>query len=260
MGVTPFYLFVSGSEGNGSRSAGRMPSLRSNSLFGHPPLPQRPHACAVTSIPTGSKPPRRNTRTDSAAVAPVVTMSSTTSTCRVRGTPPSSSRIRPARLRRRSAADKPTESRTPRAETRSGCTNRCGSWLAATCAARETGSPPRARAARARVGAGTTVVGPGGSSPHRRRRDTATAQASPRGSARSRRPRSFAATTARLRGPAYGPRLHTGTPGSPRSRTSAGGSFSTRAHARHHAVPLAPHPPHARGSTRSKRDDSIPAV
>ena len=227
-------------------------------------------AAATTNTAPTCTPSDSRTRTASAEVAPVVTTSSTRTTSApmqpsltISSRREADTQIRPARLSCRCAADSPTESRTPRRIDSAGQTwQPVSSRRAAACVDRSTGSPPRVRAVRARVGAGTSTSGAscgGSNSPQRRSVSTASASAAPSGAARSRRPRSFAAITARRRGPAYGPSAHTGTPGSTRGCTATGSSDRVRLHRSHHPEPGSPQPPHSAGRTRS-RSARMPGV
>lgn len=195
---------------------------------------------------------RLSARTDSRAVAPVVSTSSTSTTsvfAEIRGPAPGPGRAttRPRILCCRSLVVKPTESRTPHHTRNIGTTRQSGSHPAAACAMRDTGSPPRRRAAARRLGAGTNTSGRSPS----RSRPSPCASASPSGSPRSRRPRSFAASTARRAGPAYGPSVQHGTPGSVRGRTRTGGPATVAAHSAHQPTPAVPHPAQAAGRIRS---------
>ena len=116
-----------------------------------------------------------------------------------------------------------------------------------------TGSPPRLRAARRRVGAGTTVSGVS-STPQVSSRRSPALSAAPSGRIRSVRPCSLTATIALRRAPAYRPREKTGTPGCTRGAMrcgSSGRTCRTRAQASHQRVDGAPQPPHSSGRTRS---------
>ncbi len=210
------------------------------------------HAAHVTRTPRVGNPISANARTDSRAVAPVVSTSSTTTTSAFAGIPRSAARTgtvvtRPPRLRERCAGVKPTESRTPGRSRKRATTRLSGSHRLATRAERSTGSPPLRRAATPLLGAGTSTSG--------RRADRSAASppasATPSGSARSRRPRSFAASTARRAGPAYGPSAQHGTPGSVRGHTRTGGPASASAQSAHQSAPERPQPAQTAGSTRS---------
>lgn len=207
-----------------------------------------------TTAARAGSPIRASARTDSRAVAPVVSTSSTSTTSAFVGIGGTASRpgivvIRPRRLCTRSRGVKPTESCTPH-HTRSRDTIwLSGSQLVATNAVRCTGSPPRRRAAARRLGAGTSTSGRS----RVRSRASPPASASPSGSARSRRPRSLAASTARRAGPAYGPSVQHGTPGSVLGHTRVGGAASTAAHSSHHPTPAVRQPAHEAGKMRSSR-------
>ncbi len=211
------------------------------------------HAAHVTRTPHAGNPISANARTDSRAVAPVVSTSSTTTTSAFPGIPRSAARsgtvTRPPRLSARSAGVKPTESRTPRPTCNRDTTRLSGSHRVAKRAERSTGSPPLRRAATALLGAGTSTSG----RPADRSSASPPASAAPSGSARSRRPRSFAASTARRAGPAYGASAQHGTPGSVRGHTRSGGPASAAAHSAHHPEPGRPQPAQAAGRTRSSR-------
>ncbi len=196
----------------------------------------------------------RSARTDSRAVAPVVSTSSTSTISAFAGIPrsakrPGAVRTRPSRLRTRSAGVKPTESRTSRPTRNRGTMRVSGSHCAATAAERSTGSPPRRRAATPLLGAGTSTKGRRGE----RNSASAPASAAPSGFARSRLPRSLTASTARRAGPAYGPSAQHGTPGSVRGHTRTGGPVRVTAQAAHQSAPERPQPAQAAGSTRSSR-------
>lgn len=212
----------------------------------------RSQAAHVTTTARTGTPIPANIRTDSEAVAPVVSTSSTSTTSAFSGitAPPQRLRattIRPRRLRRRSAAVKPTESRTPHHTRNIGTTRQSGSHLAAAWVVCTTGSPPRRRAATLLLGAGINTSG----RPSARNSANAVDSAMPSGSARSRRPCSLAESTARRPGPAYFVSAQHGTPGSVRGRTRTGPSVSTAAQSAHQPTPAAPHPAQADGSTRS---------
>lgn len=229
-------------------------------------LPLRRHALATTSAPATGTPKSVSTLAHSANVAPVVTTSSVSRTVNSadgvtrasaceRASPTAS--IRPATLCCRCPADSPTESRTPPVmRSNSGTSTRSGANCSAAIRAhRRTGSPPRARAARAREGAQIRIseLSSGGSiSPASRRCPTASASARPKGRATDRRPRSFSAITPLRRGPLYVPRDQQGTPGSTRGRTATGGTNRAREHPPHQCSPGTPHPAHSRGRTRSR--------
>lgn len=214
----------------------------------------RSQAAQITSTACGRRPIRVSARTDSRAVAPVVSTSSTSTTSAFPGIGgaarrPGSVVTRPPRLCARSPGVKPTESRTPH-HTRSRDTIwLSGSQLVATSAMRRTGSPPRLRAATVRLGAGTSSSGR--SSARKRARPPASAR--PSGSARSRRPCSLTASTARRPGPAYGPSAQHGTPGSVRGHTRAGRPASAAAHSTHQPAPAPRQPAHEAGRIRSSR-------
>ena len=117
---------------------------------------QRRQAWAIASTPATRAPAPCRMQTDSAAVAPVVTMSSTSSTVLPMGR---RNRTRPWTLRWRAMVDSPTESRVVARMRRAFTTSTPSRWLATAVAMRATGSPPRRRAAARRVGAGTKVSG-----------------------------------------------------------------------------------------------------
>lgn len=196
-----------------------------------------------------------NTLTDSVAVAPVVTTSST-STNSASGVRVRRSATRPDTLRCRAEMDSPTESRAPTLMRSRDA--RCTPGIrVATAATAVTGSPPRPRADVHRVGAGTNVTGCSTRCQHSSCA-TPRANAAPSGAVRSRRPRSFIVTIACRRAPAYRPSERTGTPGSTRGVTTTGSAVNAHAHAEHHRVAGAPHPPQVSGSTRSSMGSLCP--
>lgn len=204
---------------------------------------------------SGYAPAATRARAHACAVAPVVSTSSTMTTCAfvtAAGNGPAV--IRPRRLRSRARADSPAESRTPHQTRRHGNTWQPSSDPAAARAHRTTGSPPRRRAEIRRLGEGTSISG----RPGVRNSASPAASASPSGPARSRLPRSFTASTACRAGPRYGLSAQHGTPGSLRGRTRTGGPMRLRAQSRHHGVPGRRQPPHSGGRTRS-RSARIPA-
>lgn len=214
----------------------------------------RSQAEHVTRTAFVSTPAPRSARTDSRAVAPVVSTSSTTTTsvfCTLRrpARGPRRTEILPCRLCWRSPGVNPTESRTPHHTRNIGTTRQSGSHPAAAHAVRSAGSPPRRRADAPRLGAGTNTNTRSGV----RNRARPRAMASPSGAARSRRPRSLAASTARRAAPAYGASAQHGTPGSARGRTRVGPPVSAAAQSAHHPAPTAPQPAHEAGSAKSNR-------
>jgi hypothetical protein len=113
-------------------------------------------ACTATPV-------RSSVATHSAAVAPVVTTSSTSTTdVPTAGSPPRRANTRPARLACRPATPNPTESRTPHAIRNPGATAAATPARASIPAARRTITstccPPRRRAALALDGTGTNHI------------------------------------------------------------------------------------------------------
>lgn len=212
------------------------------------PRISRIHAAQVTNTPSRCEPAAVRARAHARAVTPVVSTSSTMTTCAFAAQPGrGAARTRPLRLRSRIRADRPAESRTPHHTRRHGSTRQSLSDPAAIRAHRSTGSPPRRRAAAERLGEGTSTRG----SPGARNSARPAASASPSGRARSRRPRSFAASTACRAGPRYGLSAQHGTPGSTRGYTRTGGPARLRPQSAHHEVPPLRHPAHSDGTTRS---------
>ncbi len=214
----------------------------------------RSQAAQVTRTPHACNPARTRAHTDSWTVAPVVTTSSTTmisALCRISRPLDRTGTLttRPRRLRARSAGVRPTESRTPCPIRNIGNTQQSGRHRAATRAERSTGSPPRRRAATARLGAGTNTNG----RPAVRSTARPAARATPNGSAKSRRPLSFAANTARRAGPAYEPSVQHEIPGAPRGHTRTGGPASAAWQSMHHLRSGRPQPAQSTGTTRSRR-------
>lgn len=196
----------------------------------------------------------------SARVAPVVTTSSTMTTTSALASRsprrPSRAWNAPATLVCRaswsSAAWSATRRRTRNAPTTGGLTPRAS--MTARAAARASvskGTSPRRARAAGRLGTGTTTT----RGPQPRTAPTrAVARSGAKASTRSRRSRSLYACRARRVGPSYDVAAHVG--GSPagggRGTTTKGALTTALAHARHQRSPGAPHPPHTRGSTRSR--------
>ncbi len=156
------------------------------------------HAAAMARIAATCTPAAWSTRTDSRAVAPVVTTSSTSNTS-VPGRGPRS-RTRPLMLRSRAEMSRPTESRAIARMRKAAVTVTSGCAATAVCAIRVIGSPPRRRAAVRRVGAGTIVSGVL-TMPQQDNRWMPTASVCARGATRSPRPRSLSARMAWRRTP-----------------------------------------------------------
>lgn len=217
------------------------------------------HAAATTSTRCTRIRTLASTAIDCAAVVPVVSTSSTSTTAARSSCAPRSAlrriRIAPDRFTSRAEAERPAESRAHDDVKSSGSAAAFGpSSAAAALDSAVTGSPPRRRADILRVGAGTRINRSElGRSDHRSMVRRATASACPIGAARSRRPCSFNSRTACRRCAVYRPRAYAGTGSDTLVRSSMGSSANRAEHRRHQRAPATPHPPQIVGITRSAR-------